>query len=112
MYALTNCTIYTNDSVLTEHCVIVDGEYIHDLVTLADCPADITRIDLAGANLTAGFIDLQLNGCGGVLFNTDISINMHARTPMTIRVIKLNTGTCNVPAGHHRRYKKHLTLGI
>jgi len=75
MYALTNCTIYTNDSVLTEHCVIVDGEYIHDLVAVADCPADIKRIDLAGASLTAGFIDLQLNGCGGVLFNTDISVN-------------------------------------
>ena len=75
MYALTNCTIYTNDSVLTEHCVIVDGEYIHDLVPVADCPAEITQIDLAGASLTAGFIDLQLNGCGGVLFNTDISIN-------------------------------------
>ncbi|NQZ51124.1 MAG: N-acetylglucosamine-6-phosphate deacetylase [Moritella sp.] len=75
MYALTNCTIYTNDSVLTEHCVIVDGEFIHDLVALTDCPTDITRIDLAGASLTAGFIDLQLNGCGGVLFNTDISIN-------------------------------------
>ena len=74
MYALTNCTIYTNDSVLTEHCVIVDGEYIHDLVPVAECPAEITKIDLAGANLTAGFIDLQLNGCGGVLFNTDISI--------------------------------------
>lgn len=74
MYALTNCTIYTNDSVLTEHCVIVDGEYIHDLVSVADCPADIEKIDLAGASLTAGFIDLQLNGCGGVLFNTDISV--------------------------------------
>ncbi|GIC75382.1 N-acetylglucosamine-6-phosphate deacetylase [Moritella sp. F3] len=74
MYALTNCTIYTNDSVLTEHCVIVDGEYIHDLVTLASCPADIEKIDLAGASLTAGFIDLQLNGCGGVLFNTNISV--------------------------------------
>ena len=74
MYALTNCTIYTNDSVLTEHCVIVDGEYIHDLVSVADCPADIEKIGLAGVSLTAGFIDLQLNGCGGVLFNTDISV--------------------------------------
>ncbi|MDX2321861.1 MAG: N-acetylglucosamine-6-phosphate deacetylase [Moritella sp.] len=75
MYALTNCTIYTNDRVLTEHCVIVDGEYIHDVIALADCPADIERIDLSGATLTAGFIDLQINGCGGVLFNTAISID-------------------------------------
>ena len=74
MYALTNCTIYTDDNVLNEHCVIVDGELIHGLLPLAQCPADMPCIDLEGANLTAGFIDLQLNGCGGVLFNTDSSV--------------------------------------
>ena len=25
--------------------------------------------------ITSGFVDLQINGCGGVLFNNDISIN-------------------------------------
>ncbi|MFT5879889.1 MAG: N-acetylglucosamine-6-phosphate deacetylase [Moritella sp.] len=74
MYALTNCTIFTHDSVLTDYCVVVEGEHIHDLLPLAECPAELTRIDLEGASLTAGFIDLQLNGCGGVMFNTDISI--------------------------------------
>jgi N-acetylglucosamine-6-phosphate deacetylase len=74
MYALTNCTIFTYDRVLTDYCVLIEGEYIHDLLPLTECPAEITRVDLEGASLTAGFIDLQLNGCGGVMFNTDISI--------------------------------------
>lgn len=70
MYALTNCTVYTASEVLSEHCVLVEADRIYDIVTQANCPDNIERIDLDGANLTAGFIDLQINGCGGVLFNT------------------------------------------
>ncbi len=70
MYALTNCTLYTASEILSEHCVLVEADQIYDIVTQNSCPDDIERIDLNGANLTAGFIDLQINGCGGVLFNT------------------------------------------
>lgn len=70
MYALTNCTVYTASEVLSEHCVLVNDDRIYDIVMQDNCPDDIEKIDLCGANLTAGFIDLQINGCGGVLFNT------------------------------------------
>ncbi|MCE0556728.1 N-acetylglucosamine-6-phosphate deacetylase [Motilimonas sp. E26] len=74
MYALTNCTIYTTEAVLTEHAVLVEGDQIHSIVAAADIAADIEQVDLNGANLAPGFIDLQLNGCGGVMFNDDVSI--------------------------------------
>lgn len=70
MYALTNCTVFTASEILSEYCVLVEDEQIYDIVRLMDCPDGIEKIDLDGANLTAGFIDLQINGCGGVLFNT------------------------------------------
>ncbi len=74
MYALTNCTIYTTDAVLQDHAVLVDGDQIHSIVAAADLAADIEQVDLAGANLAPGFIDLQLNGCGGVMFNDEVSV--------------------------------------
>lgn len=73
MYALTNCKIYTGSEMLTDHAVVVDGDEIHSLPPVNQLPASIATIDLHGANLSPGFIDVQLNGCGGVMFNDDIS---------------------------------------
>ncbi len=73
MYALSNCKIYTGSDVLTEHAVIIENDLIHSVVPVAELPKGIEAIDLNGANLSPGFIDLQLNGCGGVMLNDDIT---------------------------------------
>ncbi len=73
MYALSNCKIYTGSDVLSEHAVIIENEVIHSIVPVADIPTGIEVRDLEGANLSPGFIDLQLNGCGGVMFNDEIT---------------------------------------
>lgn len=88
MYALTNCTIYTGRDVLREHAVIVDNDLIAGICTSSDIPKNIKTIDLNGANLSPGFIDLQLNGCGGVMFNDDISID----TLQTMHQANLRSG--------------------
>ncbi|CEO39859.1 N-acetylglucosamine-6-phosphate deacetylase [Photobacterium kishitanii] len=77
MYALINCRVFTGSDVLNNHAVIIDGVNIHAIIPESDVKKDIETIDLQGANLTPGFIDLQLNGCGGVMFNNEI-------TPATI----------------------------
>ncbi len=69
MYALTNCIIYTGHERLDNHAVIIDGEIIKDVCPISELPATITQHDLKGAVLSPGFIDLQVNGCGGVQFN-------------------------------------------
>jgi len=73
MYALTNCTIYTTHSILADHAVVIENDKIKQIMPIAQLSANIKQIDLNGANLCPGFIDLQLNGCGGVMFNNDIS---------------------------------------
>ncbi len=73
MYALSNCKIYTGSDVLNENAVIIDKDQIQSVVPVAELPKGIEVKDLHGANLSPGFIDLQLNGCGGVMLNDDIT---------------------------------------
>ncbi|ENM5897806.1 N-acetylglucosamine-6-phosphate deacetylase [Vibrio mimicus] len=73
MYALTNCKIYTGNDVLVKHAVIINGDKIETVCPIESLPSDIKMVDLNGANLSPGFIDLQLNGCGGVMFNDEIT---------------------------------------
>ncbi|KGQ70708.1 N-acetylglucosamine-6-phosphate deacetylase [Chelonobacter oris] len=73
-YALTNGVVYSADKVLYQHAVVVNDGLIEAVVAQSDLPQEIERVDLNGKNLTAGFIDLQLNGAGGVMFNLDTTI--------------------------------------
>ncbi len=73
MYALSNCKIYTGSDVLTEHGVVIENDLIQSVVPVAELPKGIEVKDLNGANLSPGFIDLQLNGCGGVMLNDEIT---------------------------------------
>lgn len=69
MYALTNCRIYTGMEVLDDHAVMIDGDTIAMICHNDNIPANIAVENLQGAILAPGFIDIQLNGCGGVQFN-------------------------------------------
>jgi N-acetylglucosamine-6-phosphate deacetylase len=86
--ALTNARVLTPDGWRNDLAVLLDGERIADLLPPSDPRLrDAQSHDLAGAMLLPGFIDVQVNGGGGVLFN-------EAPTVETIRRI----------GAAHRRY--------
>ena len=70
--------IFHNGHVLTERgferdvCVLVEDGFI--VAMLHGAPPTGDAIDLDGGYLVPGFIDAQVNGGGGVLFNNDTSV--------------------------------------
>jgi N-acetylglucosamine-6-phosphate deacetylase len=86
--ALINGRVLTPDGWVHDHAVLLDDERIAAVLPAADPRVrDAQTHDLAGATLLPGFIDVQVNGGGGVLFND-------APTVETIRQIGVG----------HRRY--------
>ncbi|MGL5544483.1 MAG: amidohydrolase family protein, partial [Cetobacterium sp.] len=77
MKAIINGELFIGNKFYTGKALILDGERIVDIVAedeLKTTYKDIETIDAEKGYVTPGFIDLQLNGCGGVLFNDNISL--------------------------------------
>lgn len=72
--AFTNARLLTGEEVLDHHALIVEEGIIVAVCKQTELPDGIRSIDLEGACISAGFIDLQLNGCGGVMFNDAVNI--------------------------------------
>jgi N-acetylglucosamine-6-phosphate deacetylase len=72
--ALVNGRVLTPGGFVEGQAVIVEGRRIAALAPDDAVPDGVLRHDLGGATLCPGFIDSQVNGGGGVLFNADTSV--------------------------------------
>lgn len=91
MIVLSGARIFDGENFLVDQAVVVEGERIAAIVPYAERPRG-AALDLAGGLLAPGYIDVQVNGGGGVLFNED-------PTP---------EGIARIAAAH----RKHGTVGL
>ncbi|MBP9743649.1 MAG: N-acetylglucosamine-6-phosphate deacetylase [Burkholderiales bacterium] len=88
MQAFTSKYIFDGSALLENKVVLVDNGFIHGIVDYPLPNKQTSRsnifnnssvnpiiTNLGEGVITSGFIDLQVNGCGGVLFNEQISLN-------------------------------------
>jgi len=66
--AYTGARIFDGETWWDRSALIVADDRIEGIVA-ADSPTDAERVPLGGGIMAPGFIDLQVNGGGGVLFN-------------------------------------------
>lgn len=85
--AVAAACVFDGVKVHENSAVIIDGANVGDVVARADLPPDLPVQDLPDLWLAPGFIDIQVNGGGDLLFND-------TPTPQTIRAI----------AAAHRRF--------
>lgn len=74
-YALTDCRLFLGSRWTDLISLIIDGGVITELRKTAELPDGIERVSLGGKILMPGFIDVQVNGGGGVLFNDEPTVD-------------------------------------
>jgi N-acetylglucosamine-6-phosphate deacetylase len=72
--AFIGAKIHDGDKLHDGMALLCDGPLIGGLVMAGTLPAGCREIALDGGIIAPGFVDLQVNGGGGVMFNDDQSI--------------------------------------
>jgi N-acetylglucosamine-6-phosphate deacetylase len=67
--ALAGARLFTGAAFLDDHAVLIERERIEAVLPASELPAGTARRELEGGLLAPGFVDLQVNGGGGLLFN-------------------------------------------
>ena len=67
--AYAGAAIFDGHGLLTGHALVLEGARVRALVAESEIPPGAEIIRLAGGFIAPGFVDLQVNGGGGVMFN-------------------------------------------
>jgi len=74
--AIVNGQVFDGDSLHQSKAVLIEDTRILGVLDTTKIPSDILEVyDLQGGTLVPGFIDLQVNGGGGVLFTAAPSLD-------------------------------------
>ena len=64
-------TLFDGAALLRDRALVVEDGRVAGILSFADKPIRGEAVDLQGGILSPGFVDWQVNGGGGVLFNAD-----------------------------------------
>jgi N-acetylglucosamine-6-phosphate deacetylase len=74
MKVLYGTRIFDGERPHDDCALVVEGESIQALTRFEDRPRGAEQVDLGGGVLSPGFVDWQINGGGGVLFNAEPTV--------------------------------------
>ncbi len=92
-HLLVGARVFTGDRIVEGHAVVIEGDRITAVLPVAEAPATAPSRRLpADTLLVPGFLDVQVNGAGGVLFNDTPT----AEAALAIAAVARRTGTTGV----------------
>jgi N-acetylglucosamine-6-phosphate deacetylase len=74
MLVLTGARLFDGKDFLDDHAIVIQGARIRAVTRHAERPRGGMQRDLEGGLVAPGFVDIQVNGGGGALFNADPSV--------------------------------------
>jgi len=74
-FAILGGAIVRGGALVSGEAVLIEDGRIAAIMPDSAVPGDLPRHDLCGATLAPGFIDAQVNGGGGVLFNDSPTVD-------------------------------------
>lgn len=75
LLAISGARIFDGHAWHDDAALLIEFGYVSGIVPADAIPANAERVRLGGGMIVPGFIDLQVNGGGGVLFNNDPSVS-------------------------------------
>ncbi|MFT7105756.1 MAG: N-acetylglucosamine-6-phosphate deacetylase [Yoonia sp.] len=90
--AYVGADIHNGRTLLQGHALILNANGDLRVCANDELPQDCPTMRLEGGIITPGFVDLQVNGGGGVMFNDDQSVD----ALRTIAQAHATTGTCAI----------------
>ena len=103
LLAITGARIFDSATWHGDAALLIEFGYVAGIVPASEIPANAERVTLDGGMIVPGFIDLQVNGGGGILFNNDTSLDAirticaaHAQFGTTALLPTLITDTAEV----------------
>jgi len=101
--AITGARIFDGDLWHEHHALVIKDGKVAAIAPLRDVPAETRTVPMDGLSLVPGFVDLQVNGGGGVLLNEQRDVEgirticaAHARFGTTALLPTLITDTPEV----------------
>lgn len=67
--AIVGANVFDGERLLTDHVLVLANGLVQALVPNSEWQGSVPAVDFSDQLIAPGFIDLQLNGGGGVLFN-------------------------------------------
>ena len=72
--AVTGADIFDGRQLHADSACLLEGDIFLGIVSQDSIPADYAVEHVPGGNILPGFVDLQVNGGGGVMFNDETSL--------------------------------------